>query len=172
MRRLVVLFAVLLFASACGGSPDSLSDGAPPPTPLPTASGDAEDPTSGPASGACLEGTPESECDDIGAEPVEEVAVFDGEVVDERAVSFQSGEVVADGHAVLVTWMSGVAPCTVLADVTVGVDREAREVAVSLIEGTDADERDTACIEIAKRKQYRVEMDEDVAGFDVVNVSA
>ncbi|MFC5815815.1 hypothetical protein [Nonomuraea harbinensis] len=97
------------------------------------------------------------------AEPV--VAL--GDAVDPLPVAWTSAEPVSDGHGLLVTWTSGVAPCRVLdrVDVSYGTDT----VQVTLYEGSDPDVRDPVCVEIAIEKQTLVKLREPVAGREIVD---
>jgi len=78
---------------------------------------------------------------------------------------------VPDGdRALVVTWTSGVEPCSVLDSVRVSY--AARTVTVTLREGHDPAAGDVACIEIARETAVRVSLAEPLRGRTVVDGAA
>ena len=70
-------------------------------------------------------------------------------------------------RSVLITYWSGVEPCNVLDHVDV-VYKE-KTIEVTLFEGHDPSDEDTACIEIALLKGVELELDEAIDGRKIVD---
>ncbi len=85
-----------------------------------------------------------------------------------RAVPWTSAK--GKGRTVTVTWVSGVAPCTVLDRVEVMQDR--RRVTITLFEGSDPQAQGTPCIESAQYKAVRVRLDQPLGDRRLVDGAA
>jgi len=106
---------------------------------------------------------------DIGpGQPVPTILTPSPGQLDPRPVNVQGLKVSVDGrHAsVLLTWWSGVAPCTVLDSVQ--VDRADRRITLTVREGSDPNIGKVACIEIAQFKGTIVDLGELAPGTWVV----
>jgi hypothetical protein len=86
-------------------------------------------------------------------------------MVDVRPVPWTSAK--GKGRTVTVTWVSGVAPCTVLDHVEVRERR--RRVTVTLFEGSDPEAQGMPCIESAQYKAARVRLDHPLGDRRVVD---
>lgn len=84
-----------------------------------------------------------------------------------RPVAWDKARPSADGDLLHVTYWSGVEPCNVLDHVDVRF-RE-KTIEVTLYEGNDPAEPDTACIEIALLKAVKVRLDEPLDGRKIVD---
>ncbi|MBA3621824.1 MAG: hypothetical protein M3425_08610 [Actinomycetota bacterium] len=71
------------------------------------------------------------------------------------------------GRTVTVTWVSGVAPCTILDRVEVSEGR--RRVTLTLFEGSDPQAQGMPCIESAQYKAVRVLLDQPVGDRRLVD---
>jgi hypothetical protein len=79
-----------------------------------------------------------------------------------RAIGWEDADLAPDDRTVTIGFWSGVEPCYVLDRVEVAY--EAKRVVVTLYQGSDPAEPDTACIELAEYKTTVVELSEPVAG--------
>ncbi len=148
------LLAILFLLGACGTSPDR---GA--------ASGAAGSGPSGPEEPVST--TPDPGGDVAGgSERPQQVRPRPG-MDNLRPVAWDKARPSADGDLLLVTYWSGVEPCNVLDHVDVRFHENTIEV--TLYEGNDPAEPDTACIEIALLKAVKVRLDEPVNGRKIVD---
>ena len=85
--------------------------------------------------------------------------------VDVRRIGWESYE--ADGSQLLISYWSGVEPCSVLDHVDVRETR--KKVTVTLFEGRSPTDEDVACIEIALLKGTIVELEEPLGDRKVVD---
>jgi hypothetical protein len=81
---------------------------------------------------------------------------------DLRPVPWDNARQTPGGRHLRVVYWSGVEPCNVLDHVD--VDYGASKITVTLYEGSDPDEPDAMCIEIALQKVVRVALEEAVDG--------
>lgn len=70
-------------------------------------------------------------------------------------------------RTVEIGWWSGVRPCHVLDHVE--VDSGPQRVTITLVEGSVPTDEPRACIELAVRKRTRVELEESLAGRELVD---
>lgn len=84
-----------------------------------------------------------------------------------RPIPWQKIKVGDDDRSLTVHFTSGVEPCYVLDHVD--VDFQDEEVVVTLYEGHDPSDEDTACIELAEFKVTKVELDEPLGGRKLVD---
>lgn len=87
-------------------------------------------------------------------------------MVDVHPVRWDEARVL-DEHTVEVTWWSGVRPCHVLDHVE--VDPGDERVTITLFEGSAPADEPQVCIEVAVLKRVRVELDEPLAGRELVD---
>jgi hypothetical protein len=71
-----------------------------------------------------------------------------------RPIGFNRAQPLGDGSTLRVIFWSGVEPCSVLDHVE--VQETARNVTITLYEGSDPEAGDVACIEIAMKKAVDV----------------
>jgi hypothetical protein len=155
MRRIALLIPLLLVAGACG-SPEG-SAGAEPGSP-PSRSYDPETPvTSRP-------GTPGK--DDEGGPGYDLVHPKPG-MHDIQTVPFARVKSENDSNTLIVIFWSGVEPCNVLDRVE--IEETARDVTITLYEGSDPQMGDAACIELAVKKAVEVELEEPLGDRKVLD---
>lgn len=151
MRAVIVVVIMLVLLAACGGSRTGDFRGgdgpAGPDSPVSTSA-----PTSVTPSGRFAS-----------PEPPELVEPSPG-MVEVSPIAWESAEVVGD-RTVEITWTSGVRPCYVLDRVEVTADEQT--VTITLFEGSAPSDEPVACIEIAKQKRTRVQLDSPVAGRQI-----
>ncbi|GAA4589609.1 hypothetical protein GCM10023194_44300 [Planotetraspora phitsanulokensis] len=141
------LAALLFMAVACGETPSS--------------SASPEQPTGVPASSDI----PVSSSG--GATPSPSFVTPVGHTINPRKVPWISATPTDDGTALDVVWWSGVEPCNMLD--RVDVTETAKTVTVTLWEGHDRRQPDAVCIEIAIKKQTRVQLPSPLGGREVVD---
>jgi hypothetical protein len=141
------LVALLFMAAACGETPSG-------------SSAQPQQPVSGPPSsgGPASPGQP-------GATPSAVTPV--GDTLEPHKVQWLSAEPTGDGTALVITWWSGVEPCTVLDRVDVA--ESADQVTVTLWEGRDRRHPDAMCIAIAVKKQTTVKLSAPLGHRKVVD---
>ncbi|RCG30426.1 hypothetical protein DQ384_16605 [Sphaerisporangium album] len=79
-----------------------------------------------------------------------------GHTINTHKVRWEKAKPTRDGRKIKVIWWSGVEPCTVLDHVK--VRETSKRVTITLYEGTAANARDVACIEIALQKTTTVKL--------------
>ncbi|WP_370324267.1 hypothetical protein [Euzebya sp.] len=101
-------------------------------------------------------------------EPVEIVPTAQGEP---REIPWESADVSADGTEVTLRWWSGVAPCTVLADVRV-VETDTT-VTITLVQASEhPPEADVYCTEQAIATQHTITLDAPLGDRELVDGAA
>ncbi len=88
-------------------------------------------------------------------------------MADVHPIAWESARQMPGGRALKVTYWTGVEPCNVLDHVDVRY--RSREITLTLYEGHDPDEADTACIEVAVQRVVEVRLDEPVQGRKIVD---
>lgn len=101
-----------------------------------------------------------------GGSPTPEVVTPSPGMAGVHPVSWDESEVV-DEDTVAVEWWSGVAPCNVLDRVEVTTDQQT--VTITLYEGSVPSPVEQVCIELAIRKRTLVDLDEPLAGRELVD---
>ncbi|GII53656.1 hypothetical protein Pth03_20450 [Planotetraspora thailandica] len=141
------LVALLLMVVACGET-----------TPGPSgSSAQPSRPVSGhPSSGGSAE---------PGATPSQATPV--GNTIDPHKTKWLSAEPTDGGKALLLTWWSGVEPCTALD--RVDVSESADQVTVTIWEGKDRRHPDAVCIAIAIKKQTKVNLSTPLGNRKVID---
>ncbi len=91
-------------------------------------------------------------------------------MADVHPVAWEKARQAASGRALKVTYWTGVEPCNVLDHVDVRYG--SREITLTLYEGHDPAEPDTACIEVAVQRVVEVRLDEPVQGRKIVDGAA
>jgi len=94
----------------------------------------------------------------------------DPAAVDVRPRPFGSAEPAADGRSVVLRWWGGVAPCEVLAGVT--VRESATEVALTLRIGNTRKGAEIACIALAQQFETTVVLPAPLGGRRIVDGAA
>lgn len=108
---------------------------------------------------------PGSSVHDVGGKP-ERVRPRPG-MADLRPVAWEAARPTPDGRHLRIVYWSGVEPCNVLDHVQIDYARD--EITVTVFEGSDPQQPDTVCIEIALRKVVRVALDEPIDGRKIVD---
>ncbi len=158
MNRIVLAIACLVVAvgSIACGSPDEE------PTPPPAAGGGSP---ADPESPVTMTPEPGSSVHDVGGQP-ERVRPRPG-MADVRPVPWESAHPTPDRRHLRIVFWSGVEPCNVLDHVE--IEYAPDEITVTLFEGSDPEQPDVACIEVALRKVVRVALDEPIDGRPITD---
>ncbi len=85
-------------------------------------------------------------------------------------IAWERARPVRGGRALSITYWSGVEPCNVLDHVEVRYG--SRKITLTLHEGHDPDQADTACIELAVQKVVQVKLDQAVGDRKIVDGAA
>ena len=157
MKTFLGVFAAV--AVALGG----VACGEPSGSPAPPAGGGSE--PSSPDSPISIRPEPGSDVHDVGGRP-ERVRPRPG-MSDLRPVAGEKARLTPDGRHLRVVYWSGVEPCNVLDHVDVGYATES--VTVTLYEGSDPEQPDVACIEIALQKVVKVSLEEPLGGRKILD---
>lgn len=155
LRGIVLLLALSLAAAACGSG-----DG-----PSSSAGSGGGTPPSSAESPVTMTPLPGSDVHDVEGRP-EPVRPRPG-MDDLRPVPWEKARQTPGGRQLRIVYWSGVEPCSVLDHVDVAY--KASKIIVTLYEGSDPDEPDALCIEIALRKVVRVALEEAVNGRKLVD---
>jgi hypothetical protein len=150
LRSTIALSLLLLALAACGDPSTSPAAGGPTTTTL-----DPETPVSS---------TPG---DHPGGQPHPRVVEPRPGMADVHPIPWQRVSAAADDTTLKVHFTSGVEPCYVLD--SVDVKYQAKKVIVTLQEGHEPQDEDTACIDLAEFKVTEVALDEPLDGRKVVD---
>jgi len=153
--RSVVLVIVIGVVAACGSPSDPSPGGRP-------GGGGAP---SDPQSPVTLTPEPGSSVHDLDGRP-QRVRPMPG-MTDLRPVVWERARQTPGGRQLRITYWSGVEPCNVLDHVDLRYQK--RRITVTLYEGSDPEQPDAVCIEIALRKVVIVPLDETVGGRKLVD---
>lgn len=88
-------------------------------------------------------------------------------MADVRRVPWEAARQIPDGRHLRIVYWSGVEPCNVLDHVEIEYTPE--EITVTLYEGSDPEQPDAVCIEVALRKVVRVALEEPIDGRKIVD---
>lgn len=88
-------------------------------------------------------------------------------MTDVRPVGWEKARQTPDGRHLRILYWSGVEPCNVLDHVDVAYEPE--RIIVTLYEGSDPEQKDVACIELALQKVVKVRLAEPVDGRAIVD---
>lgn len=154
-RVWILGLSVVLATVACGGPSDEVT------SPPAAGGGSPVDP------GSPVTMTPEpgSSVHDVGGRP-ERVRPRPG-MADVRPIAWERARQTPDGRHLRIVYWSGVEPCNVLDHVEVDYGSEA--ITLTLYEGSDPQQPDAVCIEVALRKVVRVPLEEPVDGRQIVD---
>lgn len=155
LLEVILVASLALGAVACGDPTETPSAGVGAGGSTPSSPGSPVSSTPQPGRGV----------DDLGGRP-ERVKPRPG-MADARPVAWEKARQTPDGRHLRVVYWSGVEPCNVLDDVDLRYTTET--VVVTLYEGSDPEQPDVACIEIALRKVVKVALDEPVDGREIVD---